>query len=741
MASTDPDRTEAAVPGHEQDFPRDDDLSLRSSDALRAENERLAQRVADLEMTVVEYRAQMRQVLGSFSWRITSPLRAAASRYRIAKVRIKRALHRLRHRRQPADGVLTAGLFPPPLASLPEFSPLRRGFDPQALVRPPAADGPVRRPPGSPRLLVVAHVHYPELWGDIEDRLGRMPEAYDLIVTVTEGAAESVIPDVLRHYPKARIDIVPNRGRDWGPLVALANEGALSGYDAVAKVHTKKSEHRIDGDGWRLALLDGIFESPEAIRRIVDLLQEDRGVGLVVPTGHVAGPEHWGSDQAIVEMLASRLPMAFDPTDLQFPSGSMFWCRPWLLERLADLCLTAADFEMEAGQYDGTTAHALERLVGIYAQCGALDVVEVMDVAPRLKVARRSPQAPTRVLAFYLPQYHRTKENDEFWGEGFTDWVNVTKATPLFDGHRQPILPSDDVGLYDLASSHVMQRQSNSARTCGIEGFLVHHYWFGGHRALEQPMRNWLADSSLDFPMALCWANEPWTRRWDGLEREVLIPQRFPPGWETKFASELAPYLSDSRYITIDGSPLLVIYRLDLLPEPQTSVPALRKCLREAGVGEIHLLAVAPSRDFGAPPKGVENLIDGYLTFPPGSGLSLRSVSAPAGTAWSRVDQCLSYEWAARETLSTSSSGLPWHRSVMPGWDNSARRGSESYVFLGANPISFRGWCQRARQSSPSGETNLFFVNAWNEWAEGAAIEPSRRFGRSFLDALRDAHT
>lgn len=738
MASTDPDGTTAAGPLDEQDLPRVDDLSLRSSDALRAENERLAQRVADLEMTVVEYRAQMRQVLGSFSWRITSPLRAAASRYRMAKVRLKRALRRMRHRRQPADGVLTAGLFPPPAASLPEFSPLRRGFDPQALVRPPAADGPVRRPPGSPRLLVVAHVHYPELWGDIEDRLARMPEAHDLIVTVTEGAAESVITDVLRHHPKARIDIVPNRGRDWGPLVALANEGALSGYDAIAKVHTKKSEHRIDGDGWRLALLDGIFESPEAIRRIVDLLQEDRGVGIIVPTGHVAGPEHWGSDQPIVEMLASRLPMAFDPTDLQFPSGSMFWCRPWLLERLADLCLTAADFEMEAGQYDGTTAHALERLVGLYAQCGAMDVVEVMDVAPRLKEVRRNPQAPPRVLAFYLPQYHRTRENDEFWGEGFTDWVNVTKAKPLFDGHRQPILPSDDVGLYDLADPDVMRRQARTAQEYGIEGFLVHHYWFNGRQVLDLPLKNWLADPTIELPLALCWANEPWTRRWDGLERDVLIPQSFSPGWERRYVDDMAPYLADPRYIRVEGTPLLVIYRVDLLPDAISAIRRIRERADQVGVGPLHLLAVLPGRDFGVLPDGVAAEVDGLIAFPPGSGITLEHAPVPGpGNGGLGRDHVLSYESAARR-LPDLALGT-WHRTVFPGWDNTARRGSSGYVFVGANAVSFRGWMQRAVAEDVPVRGNLRFVNAWNEWAEGAGIEPSRRFGRGALSAVEDS--
>ncbi|MHB1166212.1 MAG: glycoside hydrolase family 99-like domain-containing protein [Candidatus Nanopelagicales bacterium] len=727
----------SALPREEDDAPFD--LADRSTDALRAENERLAQRVADLEMTVVEYRAQMSQVLMSASWRLTSPLRALASRYRMVKAKARRRVRRLRKRQAHPRAVLTAGLFTPDAGALPEFSPLRRGFDPNGLARPPLADGPVRRPPGQPRVLVVAHVHYPELWGDIEDRLSRMPEPYDLIVTVTEGAAEAVTADVLRRHPRARIDVVPNRGRDWASIVGLANEGALSGYDAVAKVHTKKSEHRIDGDGWRLALLDGIFESPEAISRTIDLLREDRSVGLVVPTGHVAGTEHWGSDQVIVETLASRLPMAFDPDALTFPSGSMFWCRPWLLERLADLCLTTADFEPEAGQYDGTTAHALERLVGIFAQCGALDVVEAMDVHARLKRAQREPAPKVTTLAFYLPQYHRIPENDEFWGAGFTDWVNVRKARPLMYGHRQPILPADDVGFYDLSDPAVLHRQAATSRQYGLDGFVFHHYWFDGRQVLDAPLRNWLADPALDMPLALCWANEPWTRRWDGLERDVLIPQAFTEGWEARYAQDVAPYMRDPRYIRVDGSPLLLIYRIDLLPEPIASLKRLKAEAAHAGFCSLHLLAVQPARDFGDMPDGLGEVVDGFVTFPPGSGLAIERVPLPEGTPASvRRDQFLSYETAARELTELPQGSAVWHRSLFPGWDNSARRGPQGYGFLGANPVSFRGWMQRTKHDAqPRGET-LLFVNAWNEWAEGAALEPGMRFGESFLGSTQD---
>ena len=150
-----------------------------------------------------------------------------------------------------------------------------------------------------------------------------------------------------------------------GSLVELAAAGVFDGYDAILKVHTKRSPHRQDGDAWRVALLDGLMPSPEGIRRIVELLRRDRSVGLVVPTGHLGGPETWGSNQALVEALAARIPFAFDPDLLRYPCGSMFWARPWVLRRLADLRLGPEHFEPEAGHVDGSTAHALERFVGV----------------------------------------------------------------------------------------------------------------------------------------------------------------------------------------------------------------------------------------------------------------------------------------------------------------------------------------------------------------------------------------
>jgi lipopolysaccharide biosynthesis protein len=619
---------------------------------------------------------------------------------------------------------------------LPATSPLR--WRPQGT---PVHRDPVAVPAASqPRILVIAHVHYPELWADIEDRLARVPEEFDLLVTVTEGGAESVVPKIRGRHARARVVVVPNRGRDWAPLVHLANAGLLAGYAAIAKVHTKKSEHRIDGDGWRLQLLDGVFESPDAITRIVDLLDEDRGVGMVIPTGHVSGTEHWGSNEHIVEALAARLPMAFDPDDLAFSAGSMFWCRPWLLERLADLALELDDFEPESGQFDGTTAHSLERLVGVMAKVGGMDLVETMDVPARLRGARRSGLLPARVLAFYLPQYHRSAENDVFWGEGFTDWEKVRSAQPLFPGHRQPLTPGIDVGYYDLADPLELPRQAEQVRAAGIDGLVFHYYWFDGRTPLDVPLNRLLAEPAIDLPFALSWANEPWTRRWDGLDSEVLLDQTFAPGWQGQFYSSISAALHDPRYLTVDGSPLLLVYRLDLVPDLTATVAAWRSLAAADGLPGLHILGVLPSRDFRRVDQAELACLDGLVSFPPGSGIELTSVAdlLPTGSGPTTGD-VLSYDVAADSPIPLGHDALPIHPGVMPGWDNTARRGTAAYVFHGANPVTFRRWLARATASAGRQRLPLVFVNAWNEWAEGAVLEPNLQSGGGYLGAVVDA--
>ena len=236
---------------------------------------------------------------------MTAPLRSLAASLRLTRRRIRRVPEKLAARPAPS-ALCTAGLFPPdvpapgglvtaasPLLAHPELATDRR----QPRLHGARSDA---------RVLVVAHVYYPEVWFDIEDRLVRLPEPYDLVVSLVEGRTEVLAPQIAERLPHAIIHHVPNHGRDLGPLVELAGAGVFDGYDAILKVHTKRSPHRVDGDAWRVALLDGLLPSPEGIRRIIELLRSDDRVGLVVPSGSLHGAETWGSNQVLVEALAAR---------------------------------------------------------------------------------------------------------------------------------------------------------------------------------------------------------------------------------------------------------------------------------------------------------------------------------------------------------------------------------------------------------------------------------------------------
>ena len=347
-------------------------------------------------------------------------------------------------------------------------------------------------------------------------------------------------------------------------------------------------------------------------------------------------------------------------------------------------------------------------------------------------------EAPVRLIAFYLPQFHPIPENDQWWGEGFTEWTNVLSARPQFAGHYQPRVPID-MGYYDLRDVEVQRRQVELAKRYGIGGFCFYSYWFGGHRLLETPLLNYLNDSSIDFPFCLCWANENWTRRWDGREHDLLIGQEHSPEDDLHFIEHISRYLNDSRYIRVDGRPLLLVYRPSLLPNAAETVERWRRWCREHDIAEPYVAMVQSFQTYDPRPFGM----DAAIEFPWHTGMP-NDVTAHLVPSKSDFRGTV-FDWDDYAEKCEEHPDQPWlqMRGVMPGWDNTPRRNSDAHLFHGHSPESYGRWLRSAmrwtlnRNRSP--DERLLFINAWNEWGEGAYLEPDQFYGYAFLQATRDS--
>ena len=344
-----------------------------------------------------------------------------------------------------------------------------------------------------------------------------------------------------------------------------------------------------------------------------------------------------------------------------------------------------------------------------------------------------------RLIAFYLPQFHPIPENDLWWGRGFTEWTNVTRARPVFEGHYQPHLPSE-LGFYDLRVPEVREEQVALAKEHGIHGFCYYYYWFGGKRLLERPFEEVLATGKPDFPFCICWANESWTRRWDGAEQEVLMAQVHSDELDARFIKELIPAFRDPRYIRVHGRPLLVIYRATKLSDPARTIAIWAQECGAANLPPPFVLAALTFDVRDPRPLGC----NGALEFPPHQ-VRARLVTDELSVLDKRyAGYVFDYAGAARWYLERPEPEYPLFRTVMTAWDNTPRRPQHSNVFLGSSPLRYGEWLAGAirctRQRHPPGE-RLVFINAWNEWAEGAHLEPDQRFGRAYLEATREALT
>ena len=345
------------------------------------------------------------------------------------------------------------------------------------------------------------------------------------------------------------------------------------------------------------------------------------------------------------------------------------------------------------------------------------------------------------LLTYYLPQFHAFPENDAWWGKGFTEWTNIIRGLPRFVGHYQPRTPRD-LGFYTLDSNEPVREQIRLARAAGVAGFVFYYYWFNGKRLMDRPVRRFLDDPSLDMGFALMWANENWTRRWDGAESEVLISQDYRPDDDLAMAADFAEHFRDPRYIRLQGRPVLMIYRAGIIPDCKAAIARWRTLFRdEFREDPLFIMAQAFNAD-----DPTEFGFDAAIEFPPHK---LTATMVPANSEFTYLDadfagQIHRYDSVVEMSLRDPHPAFPLIKTAVPSWDNDARRQGTGMVITGSTPARYEAWLSKLVDiacANPVFGEPIVCVNAWNEWCEGAYLEPDLHYGGAYLNATARAVT
>ena len=351
-------------------------------------------------------------------------------------------------------------------------------------------------------------------------------------------------------------------------------------------------------------------------------------------------------------------------------------------------------------------------------------------------------QSP-KIIAFHLPQYHTFPENDEWWGKGFTDWNNVKKAKPLFKRHYQPRVPLNN-NYYNMMDYETRKWQAETAKKYGLYGFCYYHYWFNGKLLMEKPLEALLEEKDIDFPFCLCWANEPWTRAWDGGDKDIIMPQQYgdKADWE-KHINYLINFFKDDRYIKVNNKPMMVIYRTDNVDECDEMIQYWNNKCNENGFSGIYVIEEVNSFQFHPCCK----MSEAYLDF------------APWGIFWSKktiydyIDKIRKIIPKMRGIKNNTFYDTSWKRIInrkydkehnkqhylgaFVGWDNTPRNPTNGLVCLGdSSPKAFGKFFSKLYKKAINNNAEYIFINAWNEWAEGAYLEPDEKYGYGYLEQI-----
>jgi lipopolysaccharide biosynthesis protein/antitoxin component HigA of HigAB toxin-antitoxin module len=715
-------------------------------------------------------------IMHSRSWRITAPLRKLGQHLRNARIHALSIRNNL-HNHGGVPQVMRKAVF---VLKTEGMQGLRQRLQrclreqPHPVIEPPAINhlgsdrmhvvphylDPFLQPDTNHRqkdkkIAVHLHLYYADMLELFYRRLSNIPYPFDLFISVCSSNTEAQARTEFNKLPSVNtltVEKVPNRGRDIAPFV-IQFGSRLQHYDIVGHFHTKKSPHCSELSSWCdniLNLLLGGEHSSAHVEQIFSLLEDS--AKIVYPEGQaqiLKDASGWAANYH----LAADLLQQYTDIDIknypvvEFPEGTMFWARIQAVAPMLSLPLKWKDFPLEPIPADGTLAHALERLVlvmadsapGKFYRLHAGDSIHDYRYYEASQDYSETAAHDVKVLSYYLPQFHPIPENDKWHGKGFTEWTNVRTANPLFEGHYQQHIPHRDLGYYLLDTPEILRKQAEMMHRAGVYGQIFYHYWFTGKLILEQPSRMLLENPDIDMPFCFCWANENWTRRWDGNDDDVLLKQDYSAADARAFIRYMLPFFKDERYIRIENRPVLFVYRPSSMPDPAQYLNIWEAECAAAGIDKPYVVAVltrgaTDPRTFGMD-AGAERVLHDWTA---GAVADIKGSLIPYGQPLE--GSVLPYAQVADFYMSQSRpQEFTWFRSVAPNFDNTARYAHKAILLHEANPYDFSRWLRScvdySRRYLPAAQ-RFVVVNAWNEWAEGAHLEPDSRHGYAYLNAI-----
>ena len=571
----------------------------------------------------------------------------------------------------------------------------------------------------------------------IEPILSRIDSTitYDLYITHTK---DIDISDIEKSLGNSSIkkSIQHSGIGDMEAMLLLSTD--ISEYDIVGHFHTDISDEFE-------RLLDIIIDNTSStmqLHTILTYLQKD--INAIYPESiskEIKDPSGWYDNKIVAKEITDSVNISIkidDIVSIDYPKSGLFWAKVDAIKDILSIKISdsSSDKNRALRQLIPIVASSIDG--DIYRLHRGNSIDDYRYYEEQIDYSQDIVNDDIKVLSYYLPQFHPIPENDEWHGKGFTEWTKVRGANPLFEGHYKQHIPHKDIGYYLLDSADTLRKQSEMMKSAGVHGQIFYHYWFSGKLILEEPVKMLLDTPDIDMPFCFCWANENWTRRWDGDDADVLLGQIYSREDAKAFIEYLIPFFKDSRYIRIDNRPVLYIYRPTSIPDIKEYLEIWESVCTEASIPKPYVVSVL-TRGATDPNEfhmdaGTERILHDWT----------ENAVADIGDTLYNYEELNAHILPYDEVASfyenqSETKPFTYFRSLIATWDNTARYGKDAYLVHGFTPQRFQEWLESTIEYSRrtlAEDRRYIVINAWNEWAEGAHLEPDEYFGYSYLNSI-----